>query len=60
MIKQRYVTMMGACMYTSKTPDQLDHAVRKGHLRVLIALDGTKSFEVCDLDAFMTGGRPQP
>lgn len=54
-VNQRYVSLMGACMYTGKTPDQLSHAVRKGLLKQLIARDGSKSFEIVDLDGFMTG-----
>jgi hypothetical protein len=52
-IRQQYVNPIGACFYTRKTPDQLDHAVRKGHLRYALAKDGTRSFCIDDLDEFM-------
>lgn len=54
-IRQRYVNSMGAALYTGKTPDQLDYAVRKGFLRVRVAKDGSKSFSVDDLEEFMNG-----
>jgi len=52
-LQQRYVSLMGACLYTGKTTDQLNHAVKKGHLRTILAKDGTRSFSVEDLDEFM-------
>lgn len=52
-IKQKYVNPMGACFYTGKSIDQLDHAVKKGFLRQRLAKDGTRSFAVQDLDTYM-------
>jgi hypothetical protein len=58
-IKQKYVNAMGACFYTGKTPDQLDYAVKKGYLRARIARDGSKSYAIPDLDAFMDSDENQ-
>lgn len=52
-IRQRYVNIMGAVFYTGKTADQLEHAVRKGYLKITIARDGSRSYMVDDLDAYM-------
>jgi hypothetical protein len=54
-LQVRYVNIVGACVYTGKTPDQLIHAQRKGLLRVRIAKDGTKSYRLDDLDEYMGG-----
>lgn len=58
-IKQKYVNSIGACFYTGKTPDQLEYAVKKGHLRIRIAKDGSKSFSVDDLDEYMDADNTQ-
>ena len=52
-LKRRYLDLMGACNYTSKTPSQIEHAVARGALVATFAKDESKSYEVCDLDAYM-------
>lgn len=53
-IRPEYLSIVLACIYTSKTPDQLDNAVRQGHLRYRRAKDKTKSFARADLDEYMS------
>jgi hypothetical protein len=50
-----YAGIKSAILYTDKTPKQIEHAVRRGYLRVRIALDGTQSFSYDDLDDYMNG-----
>lgn len=52
-MRQRFFDVVRACVYTSKTPDQLKHAERKGLLKVRIAKDGSKSYAIEDLDDYM-------
>lgn len=53
-IRPEYLSIVLACIYTSKTPDQLEHAVNKGHLRYRLAKDGSKSYARVDLDEYMS------
>jgi hypothetical protein len=52
-VKQKYLNIVLACLYTGKTPDQLEYAVRKGFLRVCVAKDKSRSFLQKDLDEYM-------
>lgn len=52
-VRQRWVNLLGACNYTSKSPEQIRHAERKGLLKPRVAKDGTKSYLIDDLDEFM-------
>lgn len=52
-VKQRYLSPMGACIYTDRTLDQVKYAVEQGHLRYCLGQDGVKSFEISDLDTWV-------
>lgn len=53
----QYLTLVGACIYTSKSLEEIEQAIQEGFLKWCIARDGSKSLRVDDLDEYMHSGR---
>lgn len=56
-LKKRYLNLIETCNYTGLTPDQIDYAGRRGLLKPSINKSGGKSWEVSELDSYMTAGK---
>lgn len=52
----QYLTLVGACIYTSKSLEEIEQALQEGFLKWCIARDGSKSLKTQHIDEYMQGG----